>query len=66
MQGAMKLEAREWDNEYHCFNVLEDPDEQNNLGEHACWPMPDMARDLFHAMPNITPPGRPRVEWGKK
>jgi glucan phosphoethanolaminetransferase (alkaline phosphatase superfamily) len=66
MQGPMKLEAREWDNEYHCFNVLEDPDEQNNLGEHACWPMPDMARDLFHAMPNITPPGRPRVEWGKK
>lgn len=66
MQGPLKLEAREWDNEYHCFNVLEDPDESNNLGEEACWPLPDLARDLYHVMPNETPPGRPKVEWGKK
>ena len=66
MQGPLKMEAREWDNEYHCFNVLEDPDEQNNLGEQACWPMPDLARATYHVMPNVTPPGRPRTEWGKK
>jgi hypothetical protein len=66
MQGPMKLEAREWDDEYHCFNVLEDPDEQNNLGEQACWPMPDLARKTYHVMPNITPPGRPRTDWGSK
>lgn len=66
MQGPLKLEAREWDNEYHCFNVLEDPEEQVNLGEQACWPLPDLARGLYHVMPNVTPPGRPRVEWGKK
>jgi glucan phosphoethanolaminetransferase (alkaline phosphatase superfamily) len=66
MQGPMKLEAREWDNEYHCFHVLDDPEEQNNLGEEACWPLPDLARATYHVMPNITPPGRPRTEWGKK
>ena len=66
MQGPLKLEAREWDNEFHCFNVLEDPDEANNLGEQACWPMPDLARATFHAMPNVTPPGRYQVDWGKK
>ncbi|APR86722.1 Putative hydrolase [Minicystis rosea] len=66
MQGPLKMEAREWDNEYHCFNVLDDPDEQNNLGEQACWPMPDLARATYHVMPNITPPGRPRTDWGKK
>jgi hypothetical protein len=66
MQGPMKLEAREWDNEYHCFNVLEDPEEQNNLGEQACWPLPDLARAVYHVMPNVTPPGRPITDWGKK
>ncbi len=44
MQGPMKLEAREWDDEYHCFNVAQDPDEQRNLGEQACAPLPDLAR----------------------
>jgi glucan phosphoethanolaminetransferase (alkaline phosphatase superfamily) len=66
MQGPLKLEAREWDNEYHCFNVLDDPEEQNNLGEEACWPLPDLARAVYHVMPNITPPGRPQTDWGKK
>jgi len=66
MQGPMKLEAREWDNEYHCFNVLDDPDEQNNLGEQACWPLADLARSTYHVMPNVTPPGRPQTDWGKK
>ncbi len=66
MQGPRKLEAREWDNEFHCFNVLDDPDEINNLGEQACWPMPDLARATFHVMPLVVPPGRAKVDWGKK
>ena len=66
MQGPMKLEAREWDNEYHCFNVLEDPDESNNLGEQACWPLPDLARAIYHVMPNVTPPGRPPGRLGEE
>ncbi len=65
MQGPMKIEAREWDGEFHCFNVLDDPFELNNLGEGACAPMPEIARQTFHSMPNVTPPGRPVVNWGK-
>ena len=64
MQGPIKIEAREWDAEYHCFNLLDDPQELNNLGERACAPLPDLARRTFHVMPNITPPGRPHVDWG--
>jgi glucan phosphoethanolaminetransferase (alkaline phosphatase superfamily) len=66
MQGPMKLSAREWDGEYHCFNIREDPDETNNLGEQACAPLADLARSVYHVMPNVAPPGRPQVDWGKK
>lgn len=66
MRGSMKLEAREWDGEYHCFDVAEDPQEENNLGEQACGPLADLARATYHVMPNVTPPGRPQTEWGKK
>ncbi len=66
MQGPMKLEAREWDGEYHCFNVLDDPDEHHNLGEQACAPLADLARATYHVMPDVTPPGRPQSDWGKK
>jgi len=65
MQGPLKIEAREWDGEFHCFNVLDDPLELNNLGEEACAPLPDLAREMFHEMPNVAPPGRPNVDWGK-
>ena len=40
--------------------------EERNLGEEACAPLPDLARSLFHVMPNLNPPGRPPSEWGKK
>jgi len=65
MQGPLKIQAREWDGEFHCFDVRTDPDEQKNLGEAACGSLPSLARSLFHVMPNVTPPGRPRVNWGK-
>ncbi len=65
MQGARKVEAREWDGAYHCFDVLADPEERVDLGERLCGPLPDLARELHHAMPNVTPPGRPKVDWGK-
>lgn len=64
MQGSHKLEAREWDGFYKCFDVENDPDERVDLGERSCAPMNDLARDMFHAMPNVTPPGRPTVDWG--
>ncbi len=65
MQGPLKVQAREWDAEYHCFDLRTDPDEQKNLGEAACGALPLLARSLYHVMPNVTPPGRPKVNWGK-
>ena len=65
MQGQRKIEAREWDSAFHCFDLVDDPNEVNDLGERLCAPLPDLARDIFHAMPNVTPPGRPAVNWGK-
>lgn len=65
MQGSRKIESREWDGTYKCFDVLEDPDERVDLGERACAPLPDLARQLFPAMPNVTPPGRTPVDWDK-
>jgi glucan phosphoethanolaminetransferase (alkaline phosphatase superfamily) len=51
MQGHMKIEARAWDGEFHCFDLLADPYELENLGEDACAPLPDIARATFGAMP---------------
>ncbi|MSP24371.1 MAG: hypothetical protein EXR75_04250 [Myxococcales bacterium] len=51
MQGQMKIEAREWDNAFHCFDVLADPEEALDLGEAACAPLPALARGLFGKMP---------------
>lgn len=65
MLGPMKMEAREWDGEYHCFNLKKDPEELSNLGERACAPLPDIARSWFPEMPDATPPGRAKVNWGK-
>ena len=65
MQGPLKVEAREWDSEYHCFDLRQDPSERSNLGERHCAPLTDLARQWFHVMPNRTPPGRPKVNWGK-
>jgi len=65
MQGPLKVQAREWDNEYHCFDLRSDPEESQNLGEGACGSLPLLARSFYHHMPNVTPPGRPIVNWGK-
>ncbi|NUP13150.1 MAG: sulfatase-like hydrolase/transferase [Polyangiaceae bacterium] len=65
MQGSRKVEAREWDGTYHCFDVVADPEERVDLGERTCAPLPDLAREMFPAMPNVTPPGRAPVDWGK-
>ena len=51
MQGSKKLEARQWDHEFHCFDVVDDPEEQTDLGERACAPMPELARQWFAEMP---------------
>jgi hypothetical protein len=65
MQGPRKIEAREWDKQFHCFDLEKDPHEVLDLGERACAPLPDLARQIFHAMPNVTPPGKIPVDWGQ-
>lgn len=41
LHGTRKLEAREWDYEWHCFDLKEDPNEKNDLGPEAC---PDLVK----------------------
>ena len=64
MQGPMKIEAREWDNEFHCFDLRTDPYEQQNLGEQGCAPLPSIAREWFGTMPRQEPPSRKDLLWG--
>lgn len=64
MQGHMKIEARGWDNEFHCFDLLADPGEELNLGEDACTPLPDIARATFGPMPFQDWPWGKDVLWG--
>jgi hypothetical protein len=64
MQGPLKIQAREWDGEFHCFDLRADPEETNNLGEQACGALPQLARSVFHVMPNAKPPPRPKINWG--
>ena len=64
MQGRLKLEAREWDDEYHCFDVLADPEERFNLGEAACQPLPTMAREMLGPMPFEDWPRNKELLWG--
>src|SRR5690606_32157614 len=36
LQGQFKLHAREWDNDYRCFDLKNDPGESRDLGPNAC------------------------------
>ncbi len=64
MQGSMKIEARQWDTEFHCFDLLADPLERNNLGEQACAPLPDLARAIFGPMPAQSRQPGEDILWG--
>jgi Sulfatase len=66
MQGPLKLEAREWDDAFHCFDVLKDPEERIDLGEDACAPLGDIARATFGPMPFQEWPDGHRLLFGPK
>lgn len=53
MSGAKKLEAREWDMTWHCFDVLEDPREQHDLGAAACGDLATRAEALHGGLPGL-------------
>jgi hypothetical protein len=64
MRGPLKLEAREWDFDWHCWNVLADPREEHELGPKACHPLDDLATQLFGGLPRTAP--EPPGELGQK
>jgi glucan phosphoethanolaminetransferase (alkaline phosphatase superfamily) len=51
MRGPRKLEAREWDNRWHCFDVLADPREEHDLGPEACGDLPALAQRAYGGLP---------------
>jgi glucan phosphoethanolaminetransferase (alkaline phosphatase superfamily) len=55
MRGTMKLEAREWDFDWHCWDVVADPLERHDLGAAACGSLADTATALFRGLPRNAP-----------
>lgn len=55
MQENMKLEARPWDSEYHCWDLRSDPNERVNLGEAACPELRAAAEREFGRLPGKKP-----------
>jgi hypothetical protein len=51
MKGPLKLEAREWDFDWHCWDVVADPLERHDLGASACGPLVESANALFGGLP---------------
>jgi len=57
LQGNYKLQAREWDADYRCFDLALDPKEEHDLGKSACGPLRQTADRWFSRLP-----GRNRTE----
>jgi arylsulfatase A-like enzyme len=51
MQENRKLEARSWDHDWHCYDVLADPYELNDLGDDACSDLHGQAVQVFGRLP---------------
>jgi len=52
MQGTLKLEGREWDESWHCFDVAKDPGEKDDLGPEACGELLSVAERTFGGPPS--------------
>jgi hypothetical protein len=52
MRGAMKLEGREWDSSWRCYDVLADPKEQHDLGPDGCGDLPTLAQTIYGSLPS--------------
>jgi arylsulfatase A-like enzyme len=51
MDGSLKVEARAWDPDWHCFDVSSDPYEVSNLHTPACTTLEHMALATFGRLP---------------
>lgn len=54
MREHWKLEAREWDSNWHCFDLRSDPRELNDLGPAACGDLASLAQATFVHLPGST------------
>jgi arylsulfatase A-like enzyme len=52
MRGSRKLEGREWDSRWHCYDVLSDPREEHDLGPEACGDLPAVADRVYGGLPS--------------
>jgi len=51
MRRNMKLEARAWDNGWHCYDVAQDPEEKDALPLEHCGDLQDLAMQKFGRLP---------------
>lgn len=52
MMGAKKLEGREWDKNWHCYDVIADPNEERDLGPDACTELKTLADKQYGGPPS--------------
>lgn len=55
MDYPLKLSARGRETSFSCFDVVKDPEEQDDLGEAACSRLVDLAHETFGFMPADVP-----------
>lgn len=51
LHGWRKLEAREWDHQWHCYDTAQDPGEKYDLGPEACPDLVEFAQATFGRLP---------------
>ena len=55
MRRNMKIEARAWDNGWHCYDVEADPEESHALPLERCGDLQDLALEKFGRLPGKRP-----------
>jgi arylsulfatase A-like enzyme len=55
VRGSLKLESREFDADWHCWDLARDPREQHDLGTAACGDLKSAAEGFFGRLPRHAP-----------
>jgi hypothetical protein len=54
-RGTLKLESREFDADWHCWDLARDPHEQHDLGTESCTELKTAAEGFFGRLPREAP-----------
>jgi len=54
-RGTFKLESREFDADWHCWDLARDPHEQHDLGTESCAELKSAAEGFFGRLPREAP-----------